>query len=382
MYTLRDYGAMIADPVRMEAYERALEMVVHPGSVVLDVGTGVGMWAMLACRFGALKVYAIEPAEIIQVARELAAANGFADRIEFVQDLSTRITLPEPVDVAVATVEGVLPFFGLSVVSIIDARRRHLKPGGVLLPTRQTVWAAPVESPRDHLRYMSIWEQACYGIDLSAVRRRAANHWDRASRKLRLEDLLAPPQCWAEIDYTEVESADVSGTIRWEVQRAGYGHGLCQWFDSTLIDGVGFSNAPGRPDLIYGRAFFPWPEAVALDEGDLVQCEIRALFSGSGYIWVWNTKAVGRDGSVKAEFRQSDAFAEPVSVETLGRLRSDYVPELSEDGRIDRFILECMNGSESLETIACQLQENFPRRFATIYEALTRVGELSQKYSG
>jgi protein arginine N-methyltransferase 1 len=85
MYSIADYGAMIADHGRMDAFVRALGRAVKPGAVVVDIGTGTGIFALLACRFGARRVYAIEPSDAIQVAREIAAANGCADRIEFIQ---------------------------------------------------------------------------------------------------------------------------------------------------------------------------------------------------------------------------------------------------------------------------------------------------------
>ena len=43
-------GSMLADRVRTDSYAAALERTVRPGCVVLDVGTGTGMLAMLACR--------------------------------------------------------------------------------------------------------------------------------------------------------------------------------------------------------------------------------------------------------------------------------------------------------------------------------------------
>ena len=94
MYSVADYGIMIADRVRMEAYMQALRSAVRPGGVVVDIGTGTGIFALLACRFGARRVYAIEPNDAIQVAREIARANGYAERIEFLQMLSTRAVLP------------------------------------------------------------------------------------------------------------------------------------------------------------------------------------------------------------------------------------------------------------------------------------------------
>ena len=60
-----------------------MERAVTDGSVVLDIGTGTGIFAMLACRYGARKVYAIDPNGAIEVAREIARDNGFDDRIEF-----------------------------------------------------------------------------------------------------------------------------------------------------------------------------------------------------------------------------------------------------------------------------------------------------------
>ena len=75
-YTVADYGAMIVDPVRMDRYARALEQAVRPDAVVVDIGTGTGIFALLACRFGARRVYAIEPDDVIQVAREIAGANA------------------------------------------------------------------------------------------------------------------------------------------------------------------------------------------------------------------------------------------------------------------------------------------------------------------
>src|SRR5438876_6163650 len=98
MYDLLAYGAMIADEQRTAAYARALEARITDGAVVADVGTGSGIMAMIACRAGACRVYALEPDDIIQVAREAAAANGFADRICFIQAASSELDLPEPVD--------------------------------------------------------------------------------------------------------------------------------------------------------------------------------------------------------------------------------------------------------------------------------------------
>ena len=52
MYSIATYGGFINDPIRMSAYARALQQAVTPGSVVVDIGTGTGVFALLACQYG------------------------------------------------------------------------------------------------------------------------------------------------------------------------------------------------------------------------------------------------------------------------------------------------------------------------------------------
>lgn len=125
---------MIADKGRMDAYVKGLRQAVKPDSVVVDIGTGTGIFALLACQFGAKKVYAIEPSDAIQVAREIAKSNGYADRIEFIQKLSTQVNLPELADVIISDIRGMLPLFQQHIPAIADARTRLLAEGGILIP--------------------------------------------------------------------------------------------------------------------------------------------------------------------------------------------------------------------------------------------------------
>jgi hypothetical protein len=54
---------------------------------------------------------------------------------------------------------------------------------------------------------------------------------------------------------------------------------------------------------------------------------------------------------------------------------------LSEDGRIDRYILNNMDAVTSAGDLARKLKGEFPRNFPTWQDALTRVGDLAEKYS-
>lgn len=385
MYSIFDYGTMIADRVRMEAYVRALRQSVKPGSVVLDIGTGTGIFALLACQLGARRVYALEPSNAIEVAREVAAANDYSGRIEFIQKLSTEITLPERADVIVSDVGGLLPWFQTHIPSIMDARERLLAPGGVLIPQRDTVWAAVVQAPELYGRFTDVWDDDRFGFDMEAARRIVINTWRKA--RLTPEHLLVEPRCWATLDYATVASPAIRAKVSWTAAREGTAHGLGVWFDRTVAEGVDVSGAPGTPEqdspVIYGHVFFPWFKPVALAPGDTVSVSLKADLVGEDYLWSWNTCVLSQGDSrqIKADFKQSSFFGEPLSPAQLRKQAASHVPALNENGQIDSYILESMDGCRSSDEIARSVSARYPSRFAKWSEALTRVGELAKKYS-
>jgi protein arginine N-methyltransferase 1 len=384
MYSIADYGAMIADDVRMGAFVRALREAIKPGAVVVDIGTGTGIFALLAVQLGARRVYAIEPDDAIQVAREIAAANGCADRIEFIQAMSTQVTLPERADVIVSDVGGVLPWFQRHIPSIADARRRLLAPGGVLIPQRDAVWAAVVEMREAYARLTSPWDDNGFALDMGAARRIAVNTWNQGT--VTRENLLTAPQRWATLDYGIVEHPDTRAQVTATVTRPGTGHGFAAGFDRTVSDGNHLSNAPDAPEAIrsvqiYRTVFFPWPSPLPLHTGDVVTLDLEARLIDHDYIWSWKTRVLDQAKSAeKAQFTQSTFFGTPLSPATLQKRAASSTPTLTEEGRIARFVLDSMSRRIPLGEIAHLVSNEFPARFPRPQDALRHVADLSRQY--
>jgi protein arginine N-methyltransferase 1 len=378
MYSLAEYGSMVADRVRMDAYTEALKRSVHPGCVVVDLGAGAGIMSLLAVQLGAAKVYAIDPSEGLELGRTLARANGMQDRIEFFNACSESVTLPERADVVVSDIRGVLPMIGENFRAIADARERFLKPGGIFIPQCDTLWAALVEEPVAHRDLTAGWDSE--GLDLSAGRRMVLNSW----KKLRVtpQQLVSEPGQWAQVDYRSVTSPHVAGTVHVPIQRPGTAHGLSLWFDTVLRDGVGFSNAPGQPKAIYGQAFFPLLEPVAVECGDSVQIAIRADLASGNQTWTWNTCIRAPGGSIKTDQKQSSFFGIPFSAGKLRRGADTFVPPSTEDALIDRAILNRFGSGCSLGQISVEVAARFPGRFTDWKAAFDRVAALSVRYPG
>jgi protein arginine N-methyltransferase 1 len=380
-YGLQDYGEMIADHGRMDPYVEALRRTVRPESVVLDLGAGLGAFAIVACRLGARRVFAVEPSAVVDIAKKVASANGCGERIDFFHQTSDTLDLPERPTIIVSDLRGALPLYEHHLPSVIDARDRLLAPGGVLIPQRDVIHALLCEHPGADRRLSDPWESNRYELDLSPARALVRNTW-RPDQLDGVRALAAAQPCLT-LDYPSVDTPDAYGEIEWPVTEAGTAHGFGLWFETTLVPGVGFTNAPGSPVAAYWPAFFPFEEPVDVSAGDSVSLTLRADLVGRDYIWRWKTRFVGHSHGreVKAEFDQSTLLGLPLSLEQLHRTAPSFVPEIGEDGHIDRILLAALVDGRPLGEAAAHVADVFPHRFATADDALPRAIRLSMAYS-
>jgi len=319
VYDVLDYDSMFADEARSRAYLAAIERGVKPGSVVVEIGTGVGYFAVAACRAGARRVYAIETNPAIELATQVAADNGCADRISFINADSRTVSLPELGDVLLSDLGGRLPLYGEHIATVVDARRRLLKPGATLMRRGDTIWAAPCIGPERWRHDHVLNGTTLHGIDRRAVLERVRSDW--VGSRLERRDLLAEGAQWASLDYATVESPHVSGTTRWTISSAAAADGIAVWFDGDFGPGISLSSSPAAPRTLYGQLFFPFAQTLPLSPGDHLEVEMRAHFVKDDYVWEWNsTLTPAAAGSPQIAFRQSNLAAQLVSLDHLRKL--------------------------------------------------------------
>jgi protein arginine N-methyltransferase 1 len=369
---------MIADEPRMRAYEAALRGVIQPRSVVLDLGSGPGIMAFLACRLGAHKVIAVESDNVVQLARQIAAANGLEEQIEFLHGLSTTMEPPGRCDVVVSDLRGVLPLHGRHIPSIVDIRERWLAEGGAQIPREDTIFAAVVES-------QSAWDKhfcgytVDAGVDLSPALQVRSGTVEK--RRFEPDALITEPALWASIDYRTVTSPNHEARVSWRVQRDGTGHGIALWFDSVLIDGVTLSNRPGEPPLIYGQLYFPWRQPVPLHRRDCVEVRIRAHLIGDDYVWAWDTDVhAASDGRAPQAFRQSTLQGSVNTSEWLASRQLDAQTTLGPKGRAALDALRAMEMGAAAREISAALMERYPAQFPELPQSLSFVSDLQSAY--
>jgi protein arginine N-methyltransferase 7 len=129
---------MMNDARRNAAWDQALRAAVEPGMLVLDIGTGAGMLALMAARAGAFVVTCESNVAAASIARDLVRRNGLDERIRIVpknsRALRVGVDLERPADLLVCDIfaDELLTFDPLMVVQ--DARERLLRAGAPTIP--------------------------------------------------------------------------------------------------------------------------------------------------------------------------------------------------------------------------------------------------------
>ena len=305
MYSITNYAQMLADPGRRNGFVAAMRQGIKPGDVVLDLGAGFGALALLACKLGAARVYAVDPNPVIHAMSRLAADNGIeADRIRIYCQDSRKIDLPEQVDVIIADLRSFTPLFQGTYDIVGDACRRFLKPGGKVIPYRDTLHVVPLAQEAAHADYRLFWDEHDLGLDFGHARELAMCAPQRA--RFDAEHMLAAPAAWGVVEYGEQCWIDTRPELAFSIERDGLFDGIGLWFDMDLTPSVRLSNDPRQGKLIYGTGFFAVPNPVKVERGDTVVLEMAVRNMPDREYWTWGGRVLSAAGEERMRFKTSN----------------------------------------------------------------------------
>ena len=371
-----EHRQYLADAVRVDAFRRAIAEVVRPGAVVLDLASGTGILGLLACAAGAARVYSIEQSGLVELARQVAAANGFADRLTILKGVSRDLDLPERVDLIVCDQIGQFGVEAGLVPDVADARDRFLEPGGVIVPASVDLVVAPVEVPALY-QQIDFWTARPAGFDFSPARAWAAN--SGYPTQFSAGELLGAPVTSASLEMRSVTTAPFTCRASLAVERAGTLHGVGGWFSARLSPSVTLTNSPiASPRIGRRQAFFPIDRPVPVSPRDEVRVGLHVV--PADLVVTWDVE-VWTGAERRAAFRHSTLKGMLLSREELRRMDPRFVPALTPRGRARLSVLQLCDGRRPLAEIEREVYARHPDLFQSPGDAGAFVAEVVTGYS-
>ncbi|KAL3635858.1 putative protein arginine N-methyltransferase 6 [Castilleja foliolosa] len=229
---------MIKDRVRTETYRNAIlqhrEQIA--GKVVVDVGCGTGILSIFCAQAGAKRVYAVDASDIAVQANEVIKANNLSDTVIVLHGrVEMDVEIEEKVDVIVSEWMGYMLLYESMLGSVITARDRFLKPGGLILPSYATLYMAPVTHSDRYSESIDFWRNV-YGIDMSVMMPLAKQcaFEEPSVETISGENVLTWPHVVKHVDCSTItidQLESVSTKFKFQSMMRAPFHGFAFWFD-------------------------------------------------------------------------------------------------------------------------------------------------------
>jgi len=271
---------MLKDEVRTSKYQRAIIDNKHlfQGKVVLDVGCGTGILCMFAAKAGAKQVIGVECAAIFYQAQKIIKDNGFDKVITLIKGKIEEVKLPvDKVDIIISEWMGYFLLYESMLDTVLVARDKWLRPGGLIFPDRASMWVCAIEDQKYRDDKINFWDDV-YGFNMACIKELALLE--------PLVDVCDPEQIMSnaakilDIDLYKVKKEDLDFETKFQltISRSDFCHALVAYFNvefSKTHNQVHFSTGPRSAYTHWKQTVFYLADPVVANRGELLSGNIK-----------------------------------------------------------------------------------------------------------
>lgn len=299
------HRTLIADLARNEAFLAALKAAVRPGqTIVADIGAGTGLLGLIAARLGARRVYMYESEAVAEIAGRVVKSSRLRN-IEIMPCHSTEMQDPPHADVVVSETLGNYALEENIIPTLVDAQRRHLAPGGTMIPSSIIQYACPVVSGRIASE-LDAWDRVGprlgLDLDLSEAKQLSLNNiYVRWLEPIELLDNGRAAREWDRIVLGRDAKSSRSGELRWMSDAPATIHGFALWWEAALMPGIVMSTSPLAARTHWEQLYLPLPEPLTPKSGETVVLNVRSRSTyEEGTHLAWTATLEDRAGKRRA----------------------------------------------------------------------------------
>ena len=299
---LPDYNAleihkmMLTDNIRTASYCKAICQLVKEGMVVIDFGSGAGVFAMVSAKAGAKKTYAIERSNIASVSKKIIKDNRLDNRIKILHQDSKYINIAEKVDLLVSEWMGVHVFQENMLFDLIDVRDKYLKTTGLLIPSIVSLFIAPLKTEAINEREIAFWETPLEGISLKEIGWLSMN--DTYIGNINAYDLASDGKCVFILDLHKIQKNQLNKiemTEEFSFEKPQRINGICGWFSAQLSEEIVLDTGPHAAATHWKQTIYPIYPGVDVNTGDTMIARIVAEPSNGFTHFTWSVSIKGKD---------------------------------------------------------------------------------------
>ncbi|CAF0869780.1 unnamed protein product [Adineta ricciae] len=269
---------LLKDEIRTKTFRNAMISNRHlfKDKVVLDIGCGVGIFSLFAAKAGAKMVIAVEKSNVVEYAKKIIRANRYDKVIKIVKGKIEDIELPEgiqKVDVIIAEWMGYSLFYDSMIQSVIYARDKYLKPGGVILPDRATVYITGIED-RDYKEDKVEWWANVYGYNMSCLKNYVMREplIDTVDKRQICTDHFALKT----YDLKTMTADDIDMDVKFQLRavRDDYIHAFVTYFVvefSACAQRTVINTAPGAGHTHWKQTVFYFPDYATIKQNEVLE---------------------------------------------------------------------------------------------------------------